>query len=402
MANYQQGNRWSADINTDSATLTAAAKGGSGAGGTTTVISGGGPNGEDIWEYVTLGASAQRHITVSGLNLVVNTTVGIWLNLTSYTNLKKCFIFLGQGGFVDYFAHTITANDLEGNRGWVFITRPKSQFASHGSADWANPIDTIRIGVTAEAAASGGETMRVGPLYTHLNTRPKVIVFMDDSNDTDYTEAYAYMQPKGLYGVTGVIQSNIDTTNFLSTSNINTMMAAGWDFVGHEITEFDTLTYAEQVAKLQAIKSYLQTLGSSSNDLFVLPGGKYDTNTIPACEAAGITAMRTTIQFSYSPAISPNMYDFHAMATAVTTGTTSTDWLAALDDAIANNATFATFNHGLYAAATGIHTNLAEWKLYIDGIESRVNAGLVDCVTWSEYISGLNDIIWAPPAGSLY
>lgn len=469
--NYQLGNRWSPDLNTDQTTLdNRAGQGGSGAGGTTTVISGGGPNGEDVWEYTTLGASAQRYINIDGYSDVIQSAVGLWIKLPSYPDLKKVFLLLGQGGFVNYFITTFEANDLEASNGWVFVQRPKSQFVANGSADWANPVTIVRVGVTAESTASGGETLQVGPLYLSLNTRTKVLLFTDDSNVTDLTEYHAYINPKGMVATSSTYQDNIGQAGFLTEANLATLAASGWDIVAHSKAEFtytgtvtatgavltdsgadfvagdlvgavltntttgatatctanDTTTAAGvlssgewttgdgykinvaqsvQAANMLAIKDYLSGLGYSGGKYFALPGGKFDLNTIAAAQSVGVEALRTTIQFSYNPAISPNLFSFHARATAsnILTGTDAENiakLLAELDDAIANKSSIAFFTHRIDAGASGsIHTNKAVFQGFIDGLEERVNAGKCDVVTWSQFIEGLADDIWQPRTG---
>jgi hypothetical protein len=233
-----------------------------------------------------------------------------------------------------------------------------------------------------------------------LNTRTKVINFFDDANETDATEAEPYLTSKGMVGVSGIIESKVGTAGFLSEAQIASLVAAGWDMAGHHSTELDTLTLSEQTALLSGIKSYLTGLGyPEAADLFVLPGGKFDTNTIAAAQAAGITALRTTIQFPYNPAVDPSLWSFHALSTAVNTATTSTDWIAALDDAIDNKSSFATFTHGLLSTPGTYHTDLEEWKLYIDALKARVDDGKCDVVSWTEYIRGLADDIWKPRTG---
>lgn len=469
--NYQQGNRWTADLSTDQTTLdNRAGQGGSGSGGTTTVVSGGGPNGEDVWEYTILGASSQRYIQIDGFNDVIQSAIGLWVKLPSYPEIQKVFLLFGQGGYTNYFATTITANDLEGSNGWVFIQRPKSQFQTNGSADWANAVTTIRVGVTSEASASGGETAQVGPLYLSLNTRTKVLLFTDDSNATDLTEYHAYINPKGMVATSSTYQDKIGQAGFLTEANLATLAASGWDIVSHSKTEFtytgtvtatgavltdsgadfvagdlvgailtntttgatatctenDTTTatgvlssggwttgdgykinvaQSVQAANMAAIKSYLSALGYSTGKYFVLPGGKFDLNTIAAAQSVGVEALRTTIQFSYNPAISPNLFSFHARATAsnILTGTDAENiatLLAELDDAIANKSSIGFFTHRIDAGASGsIHTNKAVFQGFIDGLEERVNAGKCDVVTWSQFIDGLSEDIWQPRTG---
>lgn len=414
MANYQLGTRWSPDILTDQATLDGrSGQGGSGAGGTTTVISGGGPDGEDVWEY-TLNAynavtASQRYIAIDGFNEFITTAIGLWIKLPNYPVVKKVFVFLGQGGFVDYFATTIIANDLEGSNGWVFVQRPKSQFQANGGADWANPVTTIRIGVTAEITNVGGETAQVGPLHLHMNTKTKVINFFDDSNDTDILQAEPYLTANGFVGVSGTILSRIGTAGFLTNENLNTLKKAGWDLVGHHTdvlgTTVGAVTLEEQTALLRGVKAGLKAIDHpEAADLFVFPEGKYDINTIAACKAAGIISTRTTIQYPQNPAIDMNMFDFHAAALARGTAPVApvaADWIALLEDAIDNRSSFATFSHRLDSNPSAIHTDLEEWKLYIDYLKIQSDLGRIEVVSWSEYIRGLADTIWFTPAGTL-
>ena len=392
--NYLTGATPTSFITTDAATRAAATEGGSGGGGYATTVTGAGPDGIDCWDFEVIAASGQKTLTMD-ISQKIDRQVGIWINAFEYPNIKKVSLLITSLNFTSYFAHDITLTDIQSD-GWVFITRQLSQFANQGGGleSWDNVMTKLRIVATADAAAAANSHIRVADVFCNLSTQPQVLFFFDDSNDTDLTEAAAYMTPLGLKGISSTIVADIGNTGNLTAANLVTLQDThGWDIICHHADEFDVMTQKQQYEILKEAKNYLHSLGlSKASDWVAYPGGVFNTLTKPALREAGFKGGRSTVQLAYSPAYNPDLDYLYARGTSAGASTTAAGLLAALDDSIKERSTHATFSHGIYVGATGIHTDKTVFQDYCDGVALRVNKGLVSNPTLSQWYNGLNAI----------
>jgi len=74
-----------------------------------------------------------------------------------------------------------------------------------------------------------------------LPPRPLLITF-DDGNEDNYTNAFPIMQKYGFTGVLYIVVQFMNQPNYLTTSQIKEMAAAGWEVGSHSETHRDLIT----------------------------------------------------------------------------------------------------------------------------------------------------------------
>ncbi|HET8639512.1 MAG TPA: polysaccharide deacetylase family protein, partial [Solirubrobacterales bacterium] len=125
-----------------------------------------------------------------------------------------------------------------------------------------------------------------------LPAKPAVVSF-DDGYRSQFTYALPELRKHGWAGVLNLKAEGSD----LYPSNIEAMLAAGWELAAHtthhlDLTELDTAHLKEEVAGSRAILR--REYGVPVNN-FCYPAGRFDKTVIDAVRAAGYTGATTEI-----------------------------------------------------------------------------------------------------------
>ena len=121
----------------------------------------------------------------------------------------------------------------------LFVTQTAPP--KNGTFTWAN-IETILFNLQADTATSYGTStihfldVVVDPVPNRV---PRVAICFDDGIDSDYTEAFAYMQTKNVMGTSFVIYDKVNNpadAGRISLAQAVEMDAAGWEIGYHFIS----------------------------------------------------------------------------------------------------------------------------------------------------------------------
>jgi peptidoglycan/xylan/chitin deacetylase (PgdA/CDA1 family) len=130
--------------------------------------------------------------------------------------------------------------------------------------------------------------------YSHGTLPPKpVVISFDDGYRPQFTYALPELRRHGWAGVLNLKAEGSD----LYPSNIEAMIAAGWEIAAHtihhlDLTELEGPQLKEEVAGSRHI---LQREYGVPVDNFCYPAGRFDTAVITAVEAAGYRGATTEI-----------------------------------------------------------------------------------------------------------
>jgi hypothetical protein len=192
-------------------------------------------------------------------------SVGLWVYVESPTGDVKqtqqisCTIFFFSAGFTKSLASSNANQSL--NHGWNWIQWGRSEFTLSGGAQWSDTNDVMRIKVFGYTGAS--ITMHLDSMYFNVRSLPLVLLDFDDGWDSTYSEAYSYMQPLGLVGNVYLVSSFVDQANRVTTSNVDTLYAAGWDIVNHTDTHQVMTAYTQAQADVEwnTCRDYIRAHG---------------------------------------------------------------------------------------------------------------------------------------------
>jgi peptidoglycan/xylan/chitin deacetylase (PgdA/CDA1 family) len=132
--------------------------------------------------------------------------------------------------------------------------------------------------------------------WRHGEPLPKhpVVVSFDDGYLSHYTHAKPVLRALGWPGVLN-LQLNVLGQGGLTTKQIKSMIAAGWEVDSHTLTHPDLTTLDDASLKRELVDSRreLQKRFGVPADFLAYPAGKYDARVEAATKAAGYRAATT-------------------------------------------------------------------------------------------------------------
>ena len=268
-------------------------------------------------------------------------------------------------------------------------------------------INTIDVRI--EDVGDGDEAVNIwlDSIYYNVKVRPKLIISFDDAVVEHKDEAYDYMQPLGLVGSCSIPKDNVDSgATKLTSSDIDTMYANGWEFVCHGVDNSDTvISYSGDMVAYVAMqdesREFLRSSGWQGSENFIVWTGCGTTNeAIAAVTAAGFTGARRcetdTGDDSFATAGHPNNkgligYNPYALVGRIHNfGDTVADNTDYVDKLISSGTCGQLIFHAIDAgASTGNDITVTDFQAVIDHIADKVSKGLIDVVTFKQYTEGL-------------
>ena len=180
-----------------------------------------------------------------------------------------------ETGFSNYYVwnHVVDANQFGAWTNLDVSRHLPSQTV--GAPAIGNTFVRLRCLVRVPANKTG--VFYVGPIHTNWYSRPQVAITFDDGWDTDYTEAFSYMDPLGLVGASAVNgPGNTLVTTPLSVAQINEMRASGWTFHNHAYSHTNLTTVSQEVMRqeIRDCTNYFAGVGIPlDRDVYILPQG---------------------------------------------------------------------------------------------------------------------------------
>lgn len=292
----------------------------------------------------------------------------IELSIASTTNLSKRF----------YHEYSSLKN------GYNIITIHRDDWINSGGDSWSNTMVRLRWKIYSHAARLG--MISIDSMYINNEQTPKCLITFDDCSNTIYTEAYTYMQTKGLKGTVYLIKDLVGTENALTLINLQTMHNNGWSIGLHETTDLTTLTEAEIETKITEEQTYLTTNNiDRAKDHIAYPGGAFNDTVLKAVSDTNLKSGRTILQYmNYNPL--PNN---HLLNSYIPTNATSLNTMKGyIDKAVKNGGTVILCFHKLVTSPSVV----TEWS--ISNFQALINyiiAKQVDVVTIDEWYDGLSN-----------
>jgi hypothetical protein len=279
--------------------------------------------------------------------------------------------------------------------------------ASFGDAAINNYTTVYKVGMDLRKAAGDILTVYIGPMMIDYKSRPKLLMNFDDGADDGY---WAYQQMGGLKGTLFIPGDVIDSdggVNFLTAAEVDTLYAAGWDVGGHGGDGFNTMTLAQIETLLDENLTIFQAGGwVRGNEFFSYPLGQIDSiagddyllGVIPLLASKGIVACRSSAdKLNYpAPYGIDDPYRLRTRALGQGAGDSlvadATEALVAIDECINAGATLLLLGHKFVASSPSGSTEWleSEFLLLVAGIQSRVDQGLIDVETFTEWLAWMD------------
>lgn len=193
-------------------------------------------------------------------------------NLGGVTN-NASILFSDTGSYTNRysFGYNFTSID-EGV--WRDVHIPFSLLSVAAGSPDPNATFT-RLRLVFGAASTKTPTYYVCPVWVNRASKPVFTFSFDDKATEDFTNAYAYMQPRGLVGSLAITSGS----GALSVANMQTMQSNGWSIHNHTHTHpsMPSLTEAQMVTEIETCQQYMIRNGLNSGpSAFVYPFGTAD------------------------------------------------------------------------------------------------------------------------------
>lgn len=204
--------------------------------------------------------------------------------VNDYTRLSTLAIGLSDGAVFTQATIAAAAYAINVNDEWITAQVPKAAFSSQVTNFAAINAITITLTPLAQANPLTCNLQWVGS--RDVPTSQCVVPQFDDGYVETYSEAFAYMQPKGIPATLWVIYDQVDSNvNFCTGTQLRAMQAAGWEMgahaarlTDHDLTNgFADLSDADFNQECIDMIAASQALGLGTPKSFAWPKGKWGT-----------------------------------------------------------------------------------------------------------------------------
>lgn len=272
----------------------------------------------------------------------------------------------------------------------------RDAWTRNGAADlgWAVPMIRFRVRVDAVANEIGEVTF--DNFIRGIYGRPKFIFRFDDGWDDHIDIAKPIMDLYGFKGCTMVNQDSIGTANYMTLAELRTLLEAGWDVLNHtkSHTNLSTLSKADQQTEIMSEMAWMRDNGITkkmSERHIVLPNGGYNADTLALRSELDLRSLHTIVSPRTNVPNNPlDNADQLVYIDNIVNTVTLANAKARVDRAIAWGGCGMFLFHLLPAVATQStewpEADFSELCKYLFLKRSQI-----DVVTWTEYLSGLNN-----------
>lgn len=265
----------------------------------------------------------------------------------------------------DYYQYDILTS-ANMHLGWNAFEIYPTNWTAIGSPSWSN-ITQITVGF-GPAADGYAPSITFGGIYRNMVNQPVALVSFDDSYASQYTEAFAYMQAKGVRGSSYQIYDYVDGSGRLTTAQLLEMQAAGWTIGSHGNLNWNSNAGAP--AEIAACVGFLQGIGITEGwKHCAYPLGSVGSVAYARVMAEGIVSGRDT-STTYFPFVGIGAVNIIRYAGGLQMGNNATlqDMLDYIDACIAANKIISIFGHNLIEGATSTNNdwNIDGFKYVID------------------------------------
>jgi peptidoglycan/xylan/chitin deacetylase (PgdA/CDA1 family) len=371
--------------------------------GSQTLLTQQGPNGETVIRLVVDKASGKRGISKTMIPKDYSKGwFGQWVRFPDLNLSRQLVDSFWRDPFSSngYYQRVWTPNSntkvdetTVESGDWEFIMWQGNEMAASGKqSDGVTPTPPFDVNTVwfnklyvQNIAIGDNAAIDFGPWYANIRQdKAKLLITFDDSNETDYTEAFAYLKPLGIkattYTITNLIGSN---PGFLTIAELQEMQAAGWTIGSHHELNLAKLTPDKLLASLTETKEWMIANGFTSWPHFSFPEGAFNPSVIAQMKALGYQSGRTVIVRSY-PLIPENSL-FHLGGDGTSRWKTAAEGMADIDAAIASGGTIFLFTHRLDPTIGSLqHTNIDIWKAVVNYAIAKRDAGQLDILTMDE------------------
>ena len=330
--------------------------------------------------------SASRQViftkSIAPADLRNTDVISLWIYLSNGNQgIGNCGVAVISFGTAGGFTEN-AYKSFVGESGWNLLQFAKSSFIKTAGWDWSS---LSRIQIRYDTTNSAGYAF-MSQLVVGTKSRPKVLLTFDD-NDISQVNAAGYANSKGINTTLYAIKTlaTDENSGYIKTAGLKTLYDSGNDICGHHETNLTTVPLIDATAKMTEARDWLVASGMTrGSDHFAWPQAAENPELRQAAEEIGyVTAVKGSNTYQPTSLGIPDMF---MLCRFIIAGFTLAQIQSGIDNAIAAGKTIILIAHTIGA---GKEWSTADWQALCDYIKTKVNAGLLDAVTMSEWYDGL-------------
>jgi peptidoglycan/xylan/chitin deacetylase (PgdA/CDA1 family) len=216
---------------------------------------------------------------------------------------------------------------------------------------------------------------------------PRVIITFDDGNDDVYNKAYPIMAANKQKGVNFIITSKIDVANYMTSEQLITLYNAGWDISNHTQNHEHLDLISEELMHSEIDNAYNDLFNfSKSRDIIAYPYGDYNENVLNYVRIKNYKFGISTINAIHDNQINLLVEQYLINRKGVYNDTAIETVKSYIDSVILTGGLLVLMFHKIVDADAETYEYLTtDFQTVSDYIKTKVDAGLLKCVTMSEY-----------------
>jgi len=350
-----------------------------------------------LFDQTTNGGSLVARKTLSGaLDLSRTANIAIRFAEPLVSPQRIVLTMWMSGAFTAGFTYQINSSSFQVSPNQNTVVLNRDAFTVTGAADWTN-INILQL--QCDSLAGTQSDVRIGPIYKNVYTKPKVLIWFDDINASDYTNAYPVLAALGLKANIAFYSDKLDASNFLSTAQCDELYTAGWDFTNHTKTHptLTSLTSAQIVYEFDECSKVLHQNGwTRGSTVVVYPSGA--TNLTVDAIAADRFVMgrggRNTFTNFQQASFGGLDYPLRLVTKSTLDNATTTLAQAntALDDCIRLGGVLNVFCHSVVNGGSTVTWELdTKFTPFFQRVARLKMGGVIDVPTATEFYDGLTN-----------
>lgn len=286
-------------------------------------------------------------------------------------------------------------------KGWNLFSWRLSDMTVTGTPN-PQALNAIRLKVTAPAGVVAYGI--IGPISFGVRSRSQVMIVFDDGLQTVYTNAKPLLDARGLVATVALGGGSMYGPTTFTQAQMDTLYKAGWDIGSHLYNQAPILTSGytldQQRDQIAQNVFFLNQLGYSRSAYQLFwPGGEFDDVTRDLARQSGISFGRSTQSDNISTGTG-GIYQADILGSwSFDSGSrTVSAWLTALDDCIKRGHHMLGYGHNVVPVeALSTDISITNLTTLLDGLVSRMKAGLIDVTTPSRFQAGAVNLRAARP-----
>lgn len=315
------------------------------------------------------------------LNFKADNVYGLWF-WTDRDVIKKAYSLKVFANSTVIFQSLYTEFNYQ--NGWNYLTFIPSE-------DIDSSLIRVEYRVKGEYATDE-IPFYIDSIVENRKIKPSILLNMDNSHTNLYTNVYPLLKERDFVGTFAWQMGYYPGSGGVTQEQFNELMANGWDYamygyVGTWAT--DVYDWNQYNTMYTALKSYLDILHSyniSTPVTYFHPNNRSTKPIMKALKSLGFKMGRNSPSYPYIPHYD---YDSFELSCIQIQDINSSLQKAkdAIDYAIKTGQCISIFCHDVVdnADSTGVNVSKATYIALLDYIKEKVDAGLVDVITYKQF-----------------